>query len=227
MIMMLMMMLMMMMMMMMMIFEIIINDNDDGHDDSLLYFPYIGKQTATQQIYELLFVLWTLSLTLTEDSSAISTSTYPSSKSTSTNQVISTVVQNTSNNTNSSSDSINMNNNRDIYISMFISSNIITIINDFILTLSSKKILRMSIAIMKNLCFTNNDDVLNEIYTVGLYKTMEILNNNNNHNSGKNNNNDEDVENDMKIIVEILKKNYRELSSFERWITQINSGNLR
>ena len=31
----------------------------------------------------------------------------------------------------------------------------------------------------------------------------------------------------MKIIVEILKKNYRELSSFERWITQINSGNLR
>jgi len=197
-----------MMMMMMMIFEIIINDNNDGHDDSLLCFPYIGKQTATQQIYELLFVLWTLSLTLTEDSSGISTST---------NQITSTVVQN----------SIDMNNNRDIYISMFISSNIITIINDFILTLSSKKILRMSIAIMKNLCCTNNDDVLNEIYTVGLYKTMEILNNNNNHNSGKNNNNDEDVENDMKIIVEILKKNYRELSSFERWITQINSGNLR
>ena len=193
---------------MMMIFEIIINDNNDGHDDSLLCFPYIGKQTATQQIYELLFVLWTLSLTLTEDSSGISTST---------NQITSTVVQN----------SIDMNNNRDIYISMFISSNIITIINDFILTLSSKKILRMSIAIMKNLCCTNNDDVLNEIYTVGLYKTMEILNNNNNHNSGKNNNNDEDVENDMKIIVEILKKNYRELSSFERWITQINSGNLR
>jgi hypothetical protein len=208
----------MIMMMMMMIFEIIINDNDDGHDDSLLCFPYLGKQTATQQIYELLFVLWTLSLTLTEDSSAISTST---------NQITSTVVQNTSNNTNSSSDSNDMNNNRDIYISMFISSNIITIINDFILTLSSKKILRMSIAIMKNLCCTNNDDVLNEIYTVGLYKTMEILNNNNNHNSGKNNNNDEDVENDMKIIVEILKKNYRELSSFERWITQINSGNLR
>ena len=198
----------MIMMMMMMIFEIIINDNDDGHDDSLLCFPYIGKQTATQQIYELLFVLWTLSLTLTEDSSGISTST---------NQITSTVVQN----------SIDMNNNRDIYISMFISSNIITIINDFILTLSSKKILRMSIAIIKNLCCTNNDDVLNEIYTVGLYKTMEILNNNNNHNSGNNNNNDEDVENDMKIIVEILKKNYRELSSFERWITQINSGNLR
>jgi hypothetical protein len=194
----------------------------------MLFFNYIGKQTATQQIYELLFVLWTLSLTLTEDSSAISTSTYPSS----TNQLTSTVVQNSSNNTNSSSDNINMNNNtKDIYISMFISSNIITIINDFILTLSSKKILRMSIAIMKNLCYTNNDDVLNEIYTVGLYKTIEILNNNNNHNnhnSGKNNNNnDEDVENDMKIIVEILKKNYRELSSYERWITQINSGNLR
>ena len=113
---------------------------------------------------------------------------------------------------------------------MFISTNIISIINDFILTISSRKILRLSIAILKKLCITENEDVLNEIYTVGLYKSIDSMYNNTSSNSNYMKHNtlhDEDVEVDLKIIAEILKRNYRELSSYERWITQVNSGNLR
>ena len=38
---------------------------------------------------------------------------------------------------------------------------------------------------------------------------------------------DQEYETDVKALAAVLERNYRELSTFERWSTEINSGALR
>jgi hypothetical protein len=39
--------------------------------------------------------------------------------------------------------------------------------------------------------------------------------------------NDQEVEADFKSLYDVLMRNFRELSTFERWATEVKSGNLR
>jgi V-type H+-transporting ATPase subunit H len=134
----------------------------------------LGVNGNSQQLYELVFVLWSLSLGATDPSTYLH------------NNVIATVVE-------------------------------------LLAASPSRKVTRMCISLLRQLADTHDHLVLNELYTAGVMRIIDNLSGN----SMVKQMNDLEVENDFKALQEVLAKNYRELSSFERWSSEVESGTLR
>lgn len=87
----------------------------------------------------------------------------------------------------------------------------------------SRKVVRMSLAALRNLARGQNYDIMTEMLTCNLDKYLSNMMHANAHVQA----NDPEVEQDCKQLYEVLMKNYRELSSYERWMAEVNSGVLR
>lgn len=137
-------------------------------------FRGLDIKQNTQQVYELVFVLWTLSL-------------------------------------------------GEVSASSYLSSGIIPVLVDLLTAAPTRKVTRMTLATLKNLSASENDDILNEMFTAALPKVLDGMA----HNHFLKTAADEEVEFDFKFLQEVLARNFRELSSYERWVSQVHSGALR
>jgi V-type H+-transporting ATPase subunit H len=135
----------------------------------------LGVNGNSQQIYELSFCLWTISLS------------------------------------------------KDIDQQAFLSSGAIRILSDLLASAPSRKVVRMSLAILHNLANLENEDIVTEMLTSGLQRLLESLSKSNAFIQGG----DSDMEADVKALSEVLLKNFRELSTFDRWVSEVHSGALR
>jgi hypothetical protein len=134
----------------------------------------LGANGNAQHIYELCFVLWTLSL-------------------------------------------------GEVDTQAFLSSGAVPVLVDFVSSAPTRKITRMALACLRNLATTENENIVNEMLTAGLLRLVETLSNAGFVKQAA----DPEIENDFKALFEILHRNHRELSTFERWTSEINSGALR
>eukprot|EP01038_Epipyxis_sp_PR26KG_P010714 gene10714-14386_t len=134
----------------------------------------LGANGNAQHIYELCFILWTLSL-------------------------------------------------GEIDINAFLTAGVIPVLVELVSTAPTRKITRMSVAALKNLSVGENDVALNEMLSAGLLKLLESIIQSNTLKQA----NDIEVEHDIRYLHDILSKNYKELSTFDRWKSEINSGSLR
>jgi V-ATPase subunit H len=135
----------------------------------------LGTGGNAQFLYQLLFVMWTLTLDPTED------------------------------------------------LSPFLSTGSIKVLADFLASAPSRKVLRMAAAGLRNLAGTENGQVLTEMLTVGVDKTIDSIMSSNAFKQSA----DPEMESDLKVLHEILLRNYRELSTFECWASEVQSGALR
>jgi hypothetical protein len=85
----------------------------------------------------------------------------------------------------------------------------------------SRKVVRMCIGTLRNLAETNDADALTEMLTVGVQRLLESIS------QAPKSNPDPEFDSDVRILGEILALNFRELSTFDKWVSQIHSGNLR
>ena len=74
---------------------------------------------------------------------------------------------------------------------------------------------------LRNLSSSQDPDILTEMLNVGIDRQTETLIRN------KSVGFDSDVEADAKCLFDILLRNYRDLSTFDKWVSEIHSGALR
>lgn len=135
----------------------------------------IGANGNAQQVYDLTFVLWTLTLSSEIDSRA------------------------------------------------FLSGGAIATLVDFLAAAPSRKVARVAVAALRNLADTSNDDVLTEMFS----SSLDAVLNNISQSALCRQSNDADFDEDVKSLNDVLLKNYRELSTFDRWASEVQSGALR
>jgi V-type H+-transporting ATPase subunit H len=111
----------------------------------------------------------------------------------------------------------------DKYINIFLSSGIIPNLVDILSAAPSRKVVRMTLATLRHLSNSENDVILNEMLTAQLDKILANMISTNTHKQAG----DLEVEADCQALSEILTKNYRELSTFDRWASEVQSGALR
>ena len=97
------------------------------------------------------------------------------------------------------------------------------ILTDLLATAPSRKVVRMALSTLRNLASSEDDDVLTELLTGGLQKLLENMIQANAHKQTG----DPEVESDARGLFDVLMKNYRELSTFERWASEVQTGALR
>ncbi len=81
------------------------------------------------------------------------------------------------------------------------------------------KVLRVAIGALRNLCHGESNDVINSMFTDGLLRLVE-------NTAMIKAIGDSEIEADFKFVHNVLLKNYRELSSFDRWANELNSESL-
>jgi hypothetical protein len=108
-------------------------------------------------------------------------------------------------------------------ISAFLSSGAITILTDLVLAAPSRKVVRMAVATLLNLTAGQDEGVLTEMLTGGLTKVLENMIHANAHKQAG----DVEVEHDVRNLFEVLMRNYREFSTYDRWVSEVKTGNLR
>lgn len=149
--------------------------NRNGVESVIVLLGKLGNNGPAQQLYDLTFVLWALSL------------------------------------------------QEDLDVHAFHVTGSIRILTDLLSAAPSRKVVRMVSATLVNLARTENDGILTEMLTGGLVKLLENMIHANAHKQAG----DLEVENDVRALFEILMKNYREYSSFDRWAVEVQNGNLR
>eukprot|EP00596_Hydrurales_sp_CCMP1899_P003973 CAMPEP_0119035284 /NCGR_PEP_ID=MMETSP1177-20130426/2213_1 /TAXON_ID=2985 /ORGANISM="Ochromonas sp, Strain CCMP1899" /LENGTH=451 /DNA_ID=CAMNT_0006993307 /DNA_START=122 /DNA_END=1477 /DNA_ORIENTATION=+ len=154
--------------------EIFVNSGGVGYAVGLL--NKMGANGSAQHIYELSFILWTLSL-------GVQNKDLPS----------------------------------------FLKAGAIRVVYDLVCAAPSRKVVRMSIATLRNLACTENDDVLTEMLTAGVDRQLETMIQSNSHKQTG----DVELESDVKFLHDILVKNYKDLSTFDKWSSEVHSGALR
>lgn len=135
----------------------------------------LGSNGSAQQLYDLTFCLWTLSLGEEADLRA------------------------------------------------FLQAGASRILTELLATAPSRKVVRMALSTLRNLASSEDDNLLTEMLTGGLQKFLENMIQANAHKQSG----DPEVESDAKALYDVLMKNYRELSTFERWISEVQTGTLR
>lgn len=105
----------------------------------------------------------------------------------------------------------------------FLSCGAIRILADLLASAPSRKVVRMSLATLHNIASVEHEGVLTEMLTSGLQRLLESMIRSNSHTQAG----DPEVEADIKALSEVLLKNFRELSTFERWVSEVHSGALR
>lgn len=108
-------------------------------------------------------------------------------------------------------------------LNQFLSAGTIRILVEMVAAAPSRKVVRMAVCTLRNLAQTENDDVLTEMLTAGLDKLLGNMVASNVHKQSG----DPEVEEAVKGLHEILLKNYRDLSTFERWTSEVQSRALR
>lgn len=111
----------------------------------------------------------------------------------------------------------------DNYVNIFLSSGTIPYLVDILSAAPSRKVVRMALATLRHLSNSENGVILNEMLTAQLDKILTAMISSNAHKQSG----DLEVESDCKALSEILTKNYRELSTFDRWASEVQSGALR
>lgn len=134
----------------------------------------IGINGNPQHVYELSFVLWTLSLS-------------------------------------------------DPDLNSYLSSGAIPLLVEFLAASPSRKVTRMIIATLRNVATTEDHRVLNEMLTSGIMRIIDLFNAANAIKQMA----DPDVEGDYRVLQDIVAKNFRELTTFERYASEVDSGALR
>jgi hypothetical protein len=142
------------------------------------YLQKLGTNGNAQTIYELTFILWTLSLdTKSDDESLL----------------------------------------------VFLSAGAISCLVDLVAAAPSRKTVRMAIGTLKSLAATESDNSLTEMLSGNLLKLLDTIIQTNIYKQAH----DPEFEADIKSLYDILNRNYRELSTFDRWLSQVRSGSLR
>lgn len=94
---------------------------------------------------------------------------------------------------------------------------------EFLAAASSKKVVRIIVFTLKNLASFGNENLLNEMFSSGILRLVDNL-----AGSGAiKQMNDAEADADFRALQDILNKNYRELSSFDRFRSEYESGALR
>jgi len=135
----------------------------------------LGRNGNAQQLYELTFCLWTLSLGESAD------------------------------------------------INAFLHCGSISTLTELVSAAPSRKVVRMAMSALLNLTVGSNEGVLTEMLTGGLTKMLENMIHSNAHKQAG----DPEVESDVRNLFEILMKNYRDFSTYDRWASEVKTGNLR
>jgi V-type H+-transporting ATPase subunit H len=94
---------------------------------------------------------------------------------------------------------------------------------EFLATASSKKVIRIIVFTLKNLAALGNDTILNEMFSSGILRLVDNL-------AGSGTiklMNDAEADADFRALQDILNRNYRELSSFDRLRSEYEAGALR
>jgi V-type H+-transporting ATPase subunit H len=102
-------------------------------------------------------------------------------------------------------------------------SNVTSTLVDLIAAAPSRKIVRMAVATMYNLARTENDDILVAIFSTNLLRHLEtIVNTSLNLKQAS----DIEFESDVKNLLDLLHNNLKELSTFDRYASELHSGSL-
>jgi V-type H+-transporting ATPase subunit H len=135
----------------------------------------IGANGNSQQLYDLTFILWTLTLSVDPD------------------------------------------------VKVFLQGGAISLLVGFLASASTRKIARMIVAALKNLASSEDSTVLSEMFSNGLEKVLD----NQMHSAMCKQSNDSEFDSDIRNLHNLLFKNYRDLSTFDKWASEVNSGDLR
>ena len=107
-------------------------------------------------------------------------------------------------------------------LTKFLENGAIPTMVGLIATSASRKIVRVTVAALRNLAATKNELILSEMLAEKLDKYLITIINNNNSQTK-----DVEVETDAKDLQTILTENYRDLSTFDHWVSEVKSGALR
>jgi len=94
---------------------------------------------------------------------------------------------------------------------------------DMLSAAPSRKVVRMIIATLHNLARSENDDILVDIFATNCLRHLETMIANKQHKTAG----DVEFENDVKGLLDMLQANYKELSTFDRYTTELQSGDLQ
>lgn len=94
---------------------------------------------------------------------------------------------------------------------------------EFLAAASSKKVIRIILFTLKNLATLGNDNILNEMFSAGILRLVDNLAGNGTIKQM----NDPEVDADFRVLMDVLNRNYRELSSFDRLRSEYEAGSLR
>lgn len=136
----------------------------------------LGVNGNPQQLYDLVFVLWALSL---DKESA--------------------------------------------FVTDFLHQNLVSQVVDLLASSPSRKVTRVCVGTLRNLAEAQDEKVLNELYTANIMRLVDNFTSNH----AMKQMGDVEVEADFKILADLLHRNFRELSTFERWASEVASGALR
>lgn len=150
----------------------------------------LGVTGNPQSLYEICFVLWTLSLPVPGDQGDNGSESPKKGASTP---------------------------------AMFSQAGTVRWLVELIAAAPTRKITRMTVACVLNLAKSDDKNILAEIFATSLPRLVESMVESESYKSHK----DQEYETDVKALAAVLERNYRELSTFERWSTEINSGALR
>mmetsp|Transcript_25856 Transcript_25856/g.83737 ORF Transcript_25856/g.83737 Transcript_25856/m.83737 type:complete len:484 (+) Transcript_25856:117-1568(+) len=105
----------------------------------------------------------------------------------------------------------------------FASCATVEVVSDQIAAAPREKVLRVSLATLRNLCLgvvlSSTEGVASKMIKAGLPKTLRTLR--------ERPFTDPDVKDDVEHLSKILATNYRELSTFERYVAELDSGDLQ
>lgn len=108
-------------------------------------------------------------------------------------------------------------------LNAFLVSGSIRYLVDLLAAAPSRKVVRMVVSTLRNLSTLENEDVLTEMLTGPLQKLLEHMISANAHKQSG----DPELEQDVRNLYDTLMKNFRDLSTFDRWASEIHTGALR
>jgi len=101
----------------------------------------------------------------------------------------------------------------------FTRSETVSVLSEQIVTAPREKVVRVSLAALRNLCYGRLDSLNEQMITCGLPKTIENL--------LERQINDSELIEDAKFLSDALLKDARELSTWERYVSEVASGQLK
>jgi V-type H+-transporting ATPase subunit H len=166
----------------------------------------LGVSGNPQHIYELCFVMWAFALTLTQKQ----------------NQLIQFDAQ--------------------AEVEVYVKAGCIPLLVDLVAAATSRKILRMSVAILHLLSSSEDGTLLLEIFATNLPRLIDGMAQSSSLSTSTGTSSsdlsssspsklkgplDPEFENDVLGLNEVLIRNHRELSTFERWSSEVHSGSAK